>query len=152
MNVDSVKVLLAEDNDDFVFLFREALEETPIGSFFRLAGVVHDGVDALSYLRREGPFETAERPSLLLLDINMPRRDGFEVLREVKNDPDLRGIPVVLLTTSDRGEDIRRAYDSGAASYVVKPGAFSELRRVLASFCDYWVDVSRVPSSDRSLQ
>src|SRR5262249_18288509 len=113
--------------------------------FVNLLHVVHDGEEALAYLRREGKHRSARIPGLVLLDINMPKMNGFEVLRAMKADPLLRTIPVVRLTTSTRAEDIARSYDSGACSFVSKPVNFEKLKEVIKQFTLYWSLVSVVP-------
>lgn len=132
-------ILLVEDCEDDILIARRALRETDADSH-RLF-VVRDGLEALDYLRRAGPYtrdEAAPRPDIILLDVNMPRLDGFGVLREAKADASLRTIPVIVLTTSTAEWDVRRAYDLGANSYVVKPESFRQSVRVLGALCDYW--------------
>jgi len=132
-------ILLVEDCEDDVLIARRALAEVaPDGH--RLF-VVRDGLEALDYLRHAGAYtrdELAPRPDVILLDVNMPRLDGFGVLREVKGDSTLRVVPIVVLTTSTAEWDVRRAYDLGANSYVVKPESFRQTVRVLAALCEYW--------------
>jgi CheY-like chemotaxis protein len=135
-------ILLVEDCEDDILIARRALSEVaPDGH--RLF-VVRDGLEALDYLRRAGAYgrdEPAPRPDVILLDVNMPRLDGFGVLREVKSDSSLRVVPIVMLTTSTAEWDVRRAYDLGANSYVVKPESFRQTVRVLGALCDYWGNV-----------
>jgi CheY-like chemotaxis protein len=138
-----IEILLVDDNDDDIVLLKESLRDSRL---INLLSVVHDGEEALAYLRREGPFANAPAPGLVLLDINMPRMNGFELLREMKADPRLRAIPVVMLTTSTREEDIVRSYDGGACSYVSKPVSFDRLRDVIRNLALYWTIVSAVPS------
>src|SRR5580765_2808369 len=102
-----LEILVVDDNEDDVLLLRESFRELPHVS---LTHAVHDGEQALAFLRREGEFASAVRPGLVLLDINMPKKNGFEVLAEMKDDPDLRAIPVVMLTTSNRDADVVTAY------------------------------------------
>jgi CheY-like chemotaxis protein len=137
-----VEILLAEDNEDDIVLTQEAFGEA------RLVNVLHvvrDGEEALAYLRRQGPYREAARPGLVLLDIAMPKKDGFEVLRELKADPELLSIPVVVLTTSTSEEDVIRSYTAGACSFVSKPVRAERLREVLKQFALYWVLVAKVP-------
>ena len=136
-----IEILLAEDNEDDVLLVRESLEETDIAKRLHVA---RDGVEALEYLR-ERSARGASRPLLVLLDINMPRMNGFEVLGEMKSAPALKHIPVVMLTTSGREEDIIKSYRSGAASYITKPVNFAGFRELVSRFALYWTTVSRVP-------
>lgn len=137
-----VSILLAEDNDDDILIIREAFNST------RMAGletVVKDGEETLLYLRRVAPYSDAPTPGLVLLDINMPRKDGIEVLREMKLDDNLRHIPVVMLTTSNRREDVSRAYFEGASGFITKPARFSDFRKIMKQFALYWGLVSSLP-------
>jgi CheY-like chemotaxis protein len=136
-----IELLLAEDNEDDVLLVRESLEETDMA---RRLHVARDGQEALEYVRARSA-RGASRPLLVLLDINMPRMNGFEVLNEMKNAPDLKHIPVIMLTTSGREEDIIKSYRSGAASYITKPVNFEGFRQLVARFALYWTTVSQVP-------
>lgn len=139
----SVEILLAEDNDDDILLIQESLADAKI---FNVLNVVRDGEEAMAYLRREGEYQDAVMPGLLLLDINMPKKNGFEVLREIKADPALRHLPVVMLTTSQNETDVVRSYSEGACSYIMKPAQFEELRRVVKQFALYWALVVRIPA------
>lgn len=149
MTLDSqsqmLHVLVVDDNEDDVILLRESFRDEP---FVNLLHVVRDGEEALAYLRREGDFSTAARPGLVLMDINMPRKNGFEVLNAMKSDPLLRGIPVVMLTTSRREADIRQAYNDGACSFVTKPVNFDRLKLMAAHFVRYWSSVARIPQAE----
>ena len=136
-----IDILLAEDNEDDVFLVRESLEENDLAKRLHVA---RDGVEALDYVRERGT-RSNHRPLLVLLDINMPRMNGFEVLREIKAAPALKHIPVVMLTTSGREEDMVKSYRIGAASYLTKPVDFEGFREMLIQFARYWTTVSRVP-------
>jgi CheY-like chemotaxis protein len=138
----AVEVLLIEDNPGDVRLTQEALKEAKVHNNL---SVVNDGLDAMSFLRREGRFAQAPRPDLVLLDLNMPRKDGREVLAEVKADPDLRRIPVVVLTTSKAEEDILRSYDLHANSYVTKPVDFEQFMKVVRSIEEFWLSVVKFP-------
>jgi CheY-like chemotaxis protein len=137
-----VEILLVDDNDDDIVLLEESFRDS---KFLNLLHVVHDGEEALAYLRRQGAHRTARTPGLVLLDINMPKMNGFEVLKAMKSDPLLRTIPVVMLTTSTRDEDIARSYDGGACSFVSKPVSFEKLKEVIKQFTLYWTLVSVVP-------
>ncbi len=137
-----VEILLVDDNDDDIVLLEESFRDS---KFLNILQVVHDGEEALAYLRREGKFRAAKIPGLVLLDINMPRMNGFEVLKAMKSDPLLRTIPVVMLTTSTRDEDIARSYHGGACSFVSKPVSFEKLKEVIKQFTLYWTLVSVVP-------
>lgn len=138
-----IEILLVDDNDDDIVLLEESFRDS---RFLNLMQIVNDGEEALSYLRREGRHHDAKTPGLVLLDINMPRMNGFEVLRIMKSDPVLRTIPVVMLTTSTRDEDIARSYDGGACSFVSKPVSFEKLKEVIKQFTLYWTLVSVVPT------
>jgi CheY-like chemotaxis protein len=140
--IQPVEILLVEDNEDDVILLKESMKDEGL---LNVVHVVQDGEEALAYLRREGPFSDATRPGLVLLDINMPRKNGFEVLKELKEDNALRAIPVIMLTTSSRDEDIVRSYSDGACSFITKPVLFDDLRRVVQQFSLYWSLVSRIP-------
>ena len=139
----AVDILLAEDNDDDILLIRESFAEAKI---VNVLNVVKDGEEALAYLRREGGYKDAVMPGLLLLDINMPKKNGFEVMREIKADPALRHLPVIMLTTSQNEADVVKSYSEGACSYIMKPARFEELSRVLKQFALYWALVSRIPA------
>jgi CheY-like chemotaxis protein len=137
-----IEVLLVEDDPGDVLMTREAFEDHKVRN--RL-NVVSDGVDALAYLRREEPFQGAARPDLILLDLNLPRRDGREVLAEIKNDASLRQIPVVVLTTSAADEDVLRSYQLHANAYVTKPVDFERFVSVVKQIDDFFISVVRLP-------
>jgi CheY-like chemotaxis protein len=139
----SVEILLAEDNDDDIVLIRESFADAKI---INVLNVVKDGEEALAYLRREGEYKDAVMPGLLLLDINMPKKNGFEVLMEIKADAALRHLPVVMLTTSQSEADVVKSYSEGACSYIMKPARFEELGRVVKQFALYWALVARIPA------
>ena len=136
-------ILIVEDNEDDLFLIQEAFAEIPLGGDY---AVVRDGEEALRYMRREGEYRNAKPADLVLLDINMPKRDGFEVLREMKGDPGLRHLPVIMLTTSSRELDVVRSYADGASSYIIKPVRYDDFREVLRRFVGYWTDVAQLPT------
>jgi CheY-like chemotaxis protein len=137
-----IEVLLVEDDPGDVLMTREAFEEHKVGN--RL-NVVSDGVDALAYLRKEEPYQSAVRPDLILLDLNLPKRDGREVLEEIKNDSSLRQIPVVVLTTSQADEDVLRSYQLHANAYVTKPVDFDRFVRVVKQIDEFFISVVRLP-------
>lgn len=139
----SVELLLVEDNEDDIVLIEEAFAEAKL---MNVIYKVRDGEEALAYLRREGQYQHVQRPGLVLLDINMPKKNGFEVLQALKADPLLQSLPVVMLTTSDREEDIARSYTDGACSYIRKPMTLERFAKVVKDFELYWTLVSRVPS------
>ena len=140
----SVRVLVAEDNEDHLFLTTRALEQTNHGLRLEVQGV-RDGEEALDYFYRRGKYENAERPHLLLLDLKMPKVDGLEVLERLKSDPELRSVPVVVLTSSDRPEDIEETYRRGGNSYVTKPVTPNGMRDGLREITDYWMNVAAIP-------
>lgn len=139
----SIQVLLVEDNPGDVRLTKEALKE---GKLLNELTVVGDGVEALSFLRKEGKYADALQPELILLDLNLPKKDGREVLAEIKADPRLRRIPVVVLTTSSAEEDILKIYDLHANCYITKPVDLEQFMRVVKSIEDFWVSVVKLPS------
>ena len=137
-----VDVLLVEDDPGDVVLIKEAFEYNKVHNTLH---VVSDGVEALEFLHRRGQYEGAPRPDLVLLDLNLPRKDGREVLEEVKADRDLRTIPVVVLTTSEAEEDILRSYDLHANAYVTKPVDFDRFIEVVRLIDDFFVTVVKLP-------
>jgi len=137
-----IQILLVEDNPGDVRLTIEALKE---GKVSNTLSVARDGVEALSFLRREGPHGKAVRPDLILLDLNLPKKDGREVLAEIKDDSSLRRIPVVVLTTSKAEEDILRTYDLHANCYITKPVDLEQFISVVRSIDDFWLSVVRLP-------
>ena len=139
---DEIQILLVEDNPGDVRLTQEALRE---GKVHNELSVVGDGVDALAFLRREGGFADAPKPDLILLDLNLPRKDGREVLEELKADPDLRRIPVVVLTTSKAEEDVIRSYDLHANCYITKPVDLDQFIHVVQSIEDFWLTIVKLP-------
>jgi CheY-like chemotaxis protein len=138
-----IEVLLVEDNPGDVRLTREALKE---GKVHNNLHVAPDGVEALAFLRREGRYADAVRPDLILLDLNLPRKGGREVLEEIKNDRALRHIPVVILTSSQAEQDIARAYDLHANCYISKPVDLDQFITVVRSIEDFWFTVVKLPS------
>jgi CheY-like chemotaxis protein len=137
-----VDVLLVEDDPGDVLMTREAFEHHKLRNKLH---VVADGVEALQFLRREGEHADAPRPGLVLLDLNLPRKDGRDVLAEIKSDESLRSIPVVVLTTSEAEEDILRSYDLHANAYVTKPVDFEKFVEVVRKIDDFWVRVVQLP-------
>jgi CheY-like chemotaxis protein len=137
--------LLADDDEEDRMLAADALEESRVVNDLRF---VADGDELLDYLYRRGRFsdpESAPSPGLILLDLNMPRKDGREALREIKADPDLRRIPIVVLTTSKAEEDIYRTYDLGANSFITKPVSFDGLVSVMRDIGRYWIEIVELP-------
>ncbi len=141
----TLRLLLVEDNPGDVRLTIEALKE---GRVRNRLSVARDGVEAIAFLRRQGPHAQAPRPDLILLDLNLPRRDGREVLADIKDDAVLRRIPVVVLTTSKAEEDILRTYDLHANCYITKPVDLEQFISVVRSIDDFWLSVVRLPARE----
>lgn len=146
MSVEPIEILLAEDNDDDVVMIRKTFEQSKIMNMIQ---VVKDGEEALAYLRREGKYKEAKLPGMLMLDIKMPKKDGLEVLREVKADPNFRHLPIIMLTTSKREEDVLESYQGGACSYISKPLGLQNFQEVIRQFELYWTLVSKIPTLHR---
>lgn len=140
---EEIEILLVDDSPGDVRLTREALREGRVPNRLHVA---RDGVEAMQFLRREGPFAAAPRPDLVLLDLNMPRKDGREVLAEIKADAELRTIPVLILTTSQSDRDVLRSYELHANCYLVKPVEIDDFFRVVRSIDGFWLTVVRLPS------
>lgn len=140
------RILLVDDNPDHVFLIKRALGE--LSDLDLLVDVAEDGEQAMARLRRQSEFAAQPLPHMLLLDLRMPRKTGLEVLEEMRQDDELRSIPVCVLTSSDRDEDIRTAYHLGTNAYVVKSGDAEDLRREITAVREFWTTVSRVPERD----
>lgn len=143
MTQKAIDVLLVEDDPGDVLMTREAFAENKVAN--RLA-VVSDGVVAMAYLRKEGEYADAPTPDMVLLDLNLPRMDGREVLAAMKSDPELRRIPVVVLTTSEAEEDVLRSYSLHANAYVTKPVDFQRFIDVVRQIDDFFVSVVRLPA------
>lgn len=142
-----ITILMADDDADDVMLAQEAMKESRLGNCLRF---VEDGQELMEYLTRSGRYEheDAPKPGLILLDLNMPRMDGREALREIKSNPELRRIPVVILTTSKTEEDILRAYDLGANSFITKPVTFDRLVDIVRTLGMYWFNIVRLPDGE----
>ncbi len=142
----SITILIAEDDADDRLLAQEALEESRLANSVYF---VHDGEELLDYLYRRNDYtaQNAPRPGVILLDLNMPRKDGREALTEIKNNVDLRRIPVVVMTTSKAEEDILRSYDLGVNSFIVKPVTFEGLVEVMRTIGHYWFEIVELPPS-----
>lgn len=144
-----MNVLMVDDNPGDVRLTQEALKE---GNCACELSVARDGIEALAFLRREGRFADAPPPDLVLLDLNLPGKDGFEVLKEMREDPQLKRIAVVVLTLSDSDRDVAKAYEMNANCYVTKPGQLDEIMSVTKMIVDYWLSIARLPHQARSTQ
>ena len=147
----SITILIAEDDPDDRLLAQEALQEGRLANDIQF---VRDGEELLDYLRRQGEYanKPAPRPGVILLDLNMPRKDGREALTEIKHDPDLRRIPVVVMTTSKAEEDILRTYDLGVSSFIIKPLSFEGLVEVMKTLEHYWFEIVELPPDDDTSQ
>ncbi len=142
---DQICILLADDDPDDRMLTQRALKKSRLANTLFM---VEDGEELLRYLRRKGEYsdpEKSPRPGLILLDLNMPRKDGREALKEIKSDPLLRRIPVVILTTSEAEQDILRSYDLGVNAFVTKPVTFEGLATAIRTIGDFWFEIVRLP-------
>lgn len=144
--VTPIELLLVEDSPGDADLAREALEQTKVRNNLHL---VRDGEEAMAFLRRTGPYRDAPRPGLILLDLNLPRKDGREVLAEIKADPELMRIPVVILTISEDEEDVLRSYNLHANCYITKPIDLAQFLKVIRSIEDFWLTIVRLPDGPR---
>ena len=142
MVVVPIEILLIEDNPGDVRLTQEALREAKV---INNLAVVSDGVAALEYLRRKGPYANAVRPDVILLDLNLPRKDGRKVLAEIKGDPELKRIPVVVITSSSSEEDVLRSYNLHANCYISKPVDLEQFMAVVKSVEDFWMGIVKLP-------
>ena len=145
-----ITILMADDDPDDRQLAREAFEEAKLANDLRF---VEDGVELLDYLHRRGKFAdpaTSPRPGIILLDLNMPRKDGREALQELKQHPQFRAIRVIVLTTSKAEEDILRTYNLSAASYITKPVTFESLVDVVKTLGKYWLEIVELPENGDS--
>jgi len=137
-----IEILLVEDNPGDVRLTKEALKD---GKVLNKLHVVNDGVEAMAFLRREGKYANAVRPDLILLDLNLPKKGGREILAEIKSDSDLKRIPVVILTVSKLEEDIIKTYDLHANCYIIKPIDLDRFIEVVRAIEDFWLAIVRLP-------
>lgn len=143
--IEPIHILLVEDNPGDVRLTREALKD---GKVHNKLSVVPDGVEAMDFLRRAGNYADSQRPDIILLDLNLPRKDGREVLEEIKKDSDLRRIPVVILTTSDDEHDILRSYDLHANCYITKPIDLSQFATIVKTIENFWFQIVKLPPAN----
>jgi CheY-like chemotaxis protein len=140
-----VEFLLVEDNPGDVRLTQEALKDSKVRNNLNILG---DGISALAFLHRETPFQDAPRPDIILLDLNLPRMDGREVLSRIKADPDLKRIPVVVITSSEAEQDILKTYDLHVNCYVTKPVDLDQFIKVVQSIETFWMTIVKLPSTD----
>jgi CheY-like chemotaxis protein len=141
-----ITILLVDDDEEDLLLTQQALEESRLGNDLRVA---HDGEELMDYLLRQGRFSdpaTSPEPGLILLDLNMPKKDGREALAEIKANADLRKIPVIVLTTSKAEEDIFRTYDLGVSSFIAKPVTFAGLVEAMRVLSQYWFEIVELPN------
>jgi CheY-like chemotaxis protein len=144
-----VTILLVDDDEEDLLMTQEALQESRLGNDLRMA---RDGEELMEYLLRRGRFadpSDSPTPGLILLDLNMPRKDGREALAEIKANPDLRNIPVIVLTTSKAEEDIFRTYDLGVSSFITKPVTFAGLVEAMSVLSQYWFEIVELPARGR---
>lgn len=137
-----IEILLIEDNPADIRLTQEAFRAARLQNTLH---VVQDGVSAMAFIRQTAPFQQAPRPDLILLDLNLPKKDGREVLKEIKSDPHIRTIPVVVLTTSDDETDVLRSYDLHANAYLVKPIDILQFIKMIQTLEDFWLSVVKLP-------
>ena len=145
-NIKPIVFLMADDDPDDRMLTKEAMSESRVLNDLRF---VEDGEELMEYLNRQGKYSNPDespRPSVILLDLNMPKKDGREELKEIKADPNLRRIPIVIMTTSQSEEDILRSYDLGASSYITKPVTFDGLIDLMKALGQYWVEFVELPN------
>ena len=138
-----IEILLVEENPGDVRLTQEALKEAKV---LNKVNVARDGVDAMAFLRREGKYADAPTPDLILLDLNLPRKSGFEVLEDLKRDPDLKRIPVVILTSSSAEQDVLSTHNLHANCYITKPVDLSQFTKVVQTIEDFWLAIVKLPS------
>jgi len=142
LSPDRMNVLVVEDNEDDVTIIKRAMRKSEFKCDLYFA---YDGEQALNFLHRQGEFDDAPKPDLVLLDLKLPKANGLEVLADIKQDERLRRIPVIVLTNSERDEDMVRAYDSGAASYMTKPVDSKDFERLIQTVQEYW-RIARLPT------
>jgi two-component system response regulator len=144
---EAIRILVADDDADDRLLIQDAFEESRLGN---PVDFVEDGVELMDYLNKQGKFQSCQRglPGIILLDLNMPRKDGRTALKEIKQDPHLRKIPIVILTTSKSEEDILRTYDLGVNSFITKPVTFDQLVEVARVVAKYWIEIVALPMEE----
>jgi CheY-like chemotaxis protein len=142
-----IEILLVEDNPGDVRLTKESLRDAKVSNNMAIA---NDGLEALTFLRREGDYAAVNRPDLILLDLNLPRMNGFEVLDAIKDDPDLKRIPVVVLTTSQAEQDIIQSYNLYANAYVTKPVDLEQFIKVIKAIEGFWLEIVKLPNGKDS--
>ncbi|MGO9614511.1 MAG: response regulator [Dissulfurispiraceae bacterium] len=146
MNLKPIEILLVEDNPGDVRLTQEVMKDAKVKNNLR---IVYDGVEALAFLHHEGKYKDAVRPDLILLDLNLPRKSGLEVLAEIKTDDNLRRIPVVVLTVSKDQEDIVKSYNLSANCFITKPVELHQFLNVVKSIEDFWLTIVKLPPNGK---
>ncbi|WP_431213522.1 response regulator [Puia sp. P3] len=140
--MQQIHILLVDDNEGDILLTREALDDARI---INKISIANDGVEAISFLKKDPPFRDTEMPDLILLDINLPKMDGTEVLSIIKNDPELKRIPVIMLTTSSSEKDILASYDNHANCYITKPVDLDRFMDVVRTIENFWISIVKLP-------
>ena len=144
MNNENFKILLVEDDPGDVDLMKESFKESKT---LVDINVVANGVEAMAYLRKEGVYSNVNRPSIIFLDLNLPKKDGREVLQDIRSDKNLKEIPIVILSTSDAESDIMESYGLGANCFVTKPAGFGQFKKVVNEIKDFWFTTVKLPQS-----
>ncbi len=144
-SINPIEILLVEDNEDDIILTREAFEENRLANKLN---VVKTGMDALKYLKKEEPFSAAVKPNIILLDLNLPEMSGIEVLQNIKNEDNLKDIPVVILTTSNLEQDIVKSYKLHASCYINKPVNLDEFFELIKVFGKFWFSIVTLPENE----
>jgi chemotaxis family two-component system response regulator Rcp1 len=140
--MQQIHILLVDDNEGDILLTREALDDARI---INKISIAYDGMEAISFLKKHPPYRETETPDLILLDINLPKMDGTEVLSIIKNDPDLKRIPVIMLTTSSSEKDILASYNNHANCYITKPVDLDRFMDVVRTIEDFWISIVKLP-------
>lgn len=143
MNKTNIEILLAEDNEDEIILIEEALNDANIHNV--TLNYVNNGIETLKYLKQEPPYQSKIRPDLLLLDLNMPQMNGHEVLHEIKNNADLKTLPVIILSNSQNEQDIIKSYENHANCYISKPSDYHAFKEVLKLIEEHWLKLAKLP-------
>ena len=146
INNEPIEILLVEDNEDDAFFILQVFKKAKVKN---LIHVVKDGVEAMAYLRKEGEYKKNPTPDIILLDLNLPKKDGYEVLTEIKEDPDLKSIPVIILTTSQAEEDIIKTYKHHANCFISKPVKMEDFEKIVRTIEDFWFLIVKLMPKDK---